>query len=72
MQVRKLRKYVPLSREQFRARFYERFYDPAFDDVKAELEKVFERAWDGYIQYRKSPRTRPAGPQFSDPSFQLP
>ena len=72
MQVRKLRKYVPLTREQFRARFYERFYDPAFDDVKAELEKVFERAWDGYIQYRKSPRTRPAGAGFADPSFALP
>ena len=37
MQVRKLRKYVPLTREQFRARFYERFCDPAFDDVKACL-----------------------------------
>src|SRR3954453_7563187 len=72
MQVRKLRKYVPLTREQFRARFYERFYDPAFDEVKPELEKVFERAWDGYIQYRKSPRTRAAGPGFADPSFLLP
>jgi multimeric flavodoxin WrbA len=72
MQVRKLRKYIPLTREQFHARFYERFYDPAFDDVKPELEKVFERAWDGYIQYRKSPRTRPAGPGFADPAFLLP
>jgi hypothetical protein len=72
MQVRKLRKYVPLTREQFRARFYERFYDPAFDDVQPELEKVFERAWDGYIRYRKSPRTQPAGAAFADPSFALP
>src|SRR6185503_5889266 len=72
MQVRKLRQYVPLTREQFRERFYERFYDPAFDDVKPELEKVFERAWDGYIQYRKSPRSRPAGAGFADASFHLP
>jgi multimeric flavodoxin WrbA len=72
MKPRKLRQYVPLTREQFRARFYERFYDPAFDDVKPELEKVFERAWDGYIQYRKSPRTQPAGSGFSDPAFLLP
>jgi hypothetical protein len=64
--------YVPLTREQFRARFFERFYDPAFDDVRAELEKVCERAWDGYIQYRKSPRTQPAGEEFSDPAFKLP
>jgi multimeric flavodoxin WrbA len=72
MTVRKLRQYVPLTREQFRERFFERFYDPAFDDVKAELEKVCERAWDGYIKYRKSPRTQPAGAEFSDPDFALP
>jgi multimeric flavodoxin WrbA len=64
--------YVPLTREEFRRRFFERFYDPAFDDVQAELEKIFERAWDGYIQYRKSPRTRPAGAGFADPAFELP
>ena len=57
MNARKLRRYVPLSKDEFRRRFYERFCDPAFDDVRPELEKIFERAWDGYIQYRKSPRT---------------
>jgi multimeric flavodoxin WrbA len=72
MKARKPRQYVPLTREQFRARFYERFCDPAFDDVKPELEKIFERAWDGYIKYRKSPRTRAAGAGFADPSFALP
>jgi multimeric flavodoxin WrbA len=70
--VRRMTQYVPLTREQFRRRFFERFYDPAFDAVQAELEKVCERAWDGYIQYRKSPRTQAAGPQFRDPAFQLP
>ena len=58
--VRKLTQYVPLTREQFRRRFFERFYDPAFDAVQSELEKVFELAWDGYIKYRKSPRTQAA------------
>jgi multimeric flavodoxin WrbA len=70
--VRKMTEYVPLTREEFRKRFFDRFYDPAFDDVRAELEKVFERTWDGYIQYRKSPRTQPAGPGFSDEGFLLP
>jgi multimeric flavodoxin WrbA len=70
--VRKLEQYVPLSRDEFRRRFFERFYDPAFDEVRSELEKVCERAWDGYIQYRKSPRTQPAGAEFSDPAFALP
>jgi hypothetical protein len=70
--VRKMTQYVPLTRDEFRKRFFERFYDPAFDDVQAELEKVCERAWDGYIKYRKSPRTQPAGGEFSDPGFALP
>ena len=70
--VRRLTQYVPLTREEFRRRFFERFYDPAFDEVKGELEKVCELAWDGYIKYRKSPRTQAAGPEFSDPGFQLP
>ena len=70
--VRKMTQYVPLTREELRRRFFERFYDPAFDDVQAELEKVFERAWDGYIKYRKSPRMQAAGAGFSDPSFKLP
>ena len=70
--VRRLTQYVPLTRAEFRRRFFERFYDPAFDAVQAELEKVFEIAWDGYIKYRKSPRTQAAGPEFSDPAFELP
>ena len=70
--VRKLTQYVPLTREQFRERFFERFYDPAFDSVKAELEKICELSWDGYIQYRKSPRAQAAGAEFSDPAFKLP
>jgi multimeric flavodoxin WrbA len=70
--VRHESKYVPLTREEFRRRFFARFYDPAFDDVKVELERICERAWDGYIRYRKSPRTRAAGSGFADPSFELP
>jgi hypothetical protein len=70
--VRKLTQYVPLTREEFRSRFFERFYDPTFDEVRAELDRICERAWDGYTKYRKSPRTQPAGSEFSDPAFALP
>jgi multimeric flavodoxin WrbA len=70
--VRKQDKYVPLTREQFRERFFARFYDPAFDEVKPELEKIFEKAWDGYIVYRKSPRAQPAGPGFANPEQKVP
>jgi len=49
-----------------------RFYDPAFAAVADELERVFETAWDGYQQYRKSPRTQPAGRGYADPEHPLP
>jgi multimeric flavodoxin WrbA len=69
--VRKQDPYVPLTKDAFRERFLARFNDPAFDEVAAELEKVFEKAWDGYVSYRKSPRQSPAGQGFADPSFSL-
>ncbi len=70
--VRKQTEYVPLTRAQFRERFFARFYDPAFDALQSELEKVCEVAWDGYIKYRKSPRKQPAGPGYADPGMALP
>jgi multimeric flavodoxin WrbA len=70
-EVRHHCEYVPLTREQFHARFMERFYDPAFDDVRDELEQVFERAWSGYSESRKSPRKRRAGAGFADPGYEL-
>ena len=70
--VRRQDTYVALTKEQFRERFFSRFYDPVFEQVAAELEKVFDKAWDGYIKYRKSPRRAPAGPGFADPSQELP
>lgn len=66
-EVRRSHEHVPLTKDAFRARFFARFYDPAFETVSAELEKVFEVAWDGYHQYRKSPRLVPAGPDFAEP-----
>ena len=69
--VRKPDKYVPLSKDQFRERFFARFYDPAFLAVQPELEKVFDVAWDGYVGYRKAPRTAPAGKGYADPRYQL-
>jgi multimeric flavodoxin WrbA len=69
--VRKQSPYVPLTKAQFRARFFDRFQDPAFDAVRAELERVCAVSWDGYINYRKSPRRRAAGPGYADPSFEL-
>ena len=63
---------VKLTREEFERRIGERFYDPAFDAVRSQIDEVIGVAWDGYNEYRKSPRTRKAGPGFADPEFELP
>ena len=70
--VRRQSKFVPLTKDQFRERFFARFDDPAFESVAAELERVFEIAWDGYIKYRKSPRKTAAGAGFAEPNRELP
>jgi hypothetical protein len=61
-----------LSKKELERRFRERFYDPAFGAVAGEIDRVAEVAWDAYVEYRKSPRTRKAGRGFADPGFDLP
>src|SRR5215813_11015762 len=63
---------VQLSKKEFARRFRDRFYDPAFAGLETDLGKVADIAWNAYDAYRKSPRTRPAGRRFADPSFELP
>jgi multimeric flavodoxin WrbA len=63
---------VALSRDEFARRFRTRFRDPAFARVDDALDAVIDVAWEGYEKYRKSPRTRKAGPGFADPEFELP
>jgi len=63
---------VQLTWDEVARRVRQRFYDPAFEVADAEIERIIEVAWEGYDQYRKSPRTRRAGPGFADPGFQLP
>ncbi len=70
--VRKGQGDVKLTREEFERRLGERFHDPSFDTVREELRRVMDVAWNGYDEYRKSPRTRAAGPGFADPEYELP
>lgn len=70
--VRKGQPSVTLSREEFERRLRERFYGPAFDAVSSQIDAIVEVAWQNYDAYRKSPRTRKAGPGFADPDFDLP
>ncbi|MGO4410545.1 MULTISPECIES: flavodoxin family protein [unclassified Brevundimonas] len=60
-----------LSREEFTGRFLSRYRDPAFDTVREALDKIAAVAWDGYIEGRKSPVTRKAGPGYADPDYDL-
>jgi multimeric flavodoxin WrbA len=62
---------VSVSRDEFRARFRARFVDPAYEVVASELDAVEQVAWDAYSNHRKSPRTRKAGREFADPSYEL-
>ena len=70
-EVRKGQGNVQLSRDEFARRFRERFADPAFDAVESELERIIDVAWNGYTEYRRSPRKRKAGEGFADPDFEL-
>jgi multimeric flavodoxin WrbA len=72
VKVRKGMPSVALSKAEFTRRIRERFYDPAFDSLQVEIGKIVDAAWDGYHEYRKSPRTRPAGAGYADPKHELP
>ena len=69
--VRKGMPSVALTKAEFVRRIGERFADPAFESLQPEIARIIATAWDGYHAYRKSPRTRRAGPRFIDPDFDL-
>lgn len=71
-EVRKGQGPPELDREEFTRRLRRRFLDPAFDDADAAIEAIAARAWDGYVEGRKSPRTQRAGEGFADPDYPLP
>ena len=60
-----------LSEHEFKHRFLSAYRDPAFEPLAAELDRIASAAWQGYSAGRKSPRTRKAGPEFSDPEYEL-
>ena len=60
-----------LDEQTFRARFLSRFTDPAFDGLSGELDRIAAVAWEAYADHRKAPRTRPAGPGYADPTYEL-
>jgi multimeric flavodoxin WrbA len=62
---------VALGRDEFERRFRARFDDPLFDGIAEALDAVVDAAWRSYSEHHKAPRTRKAGPEFADPSYDL-
>jgi hypothetical protein len=71
IKVRKGMPSVQLDKAQFAERLKQRFRDPAFEPLQAEIGKIIDAAWDGYDDSRKAPYTRPAGPGYADPTYEL-
>src|SRR5205807_2861261 len=60
-----------LTEEAFKERFRSQFQDPNFVELRSELEKIAQAAWDTYEHSRKAPKTRKAGPNYADPDYDL-
>jgi multimeric flavodoxin WrbA len=61
----------PVPREEFIGRLREHYYDPEFDGDRAKIDELIDIAWKNYCNSRKAPRTRKAGPEFSDPDYDI-
>ncbi len=71
VRVRKGMPSVALTKAEFTRRARERFFDPAFEPLQADIDRIIGAAWNGYHDYRKSPRTRKAGARYADPDYDL-
>src|SRR5690242_20980495 len=69
--VRKGMPSTTLDKAEFARRLKQLFFDPAFDSLTSEIDKIVDAAWDAYDNSRKAPRTRPAGPGYADPTYEL-
>jgi hypothetical protein len=59
---------APPTRAQFQERFQVRFHDPAFAGERDAIARLEAIAWEAHQEGRKAPVTRPAGPDFADPT----
>ena len=71
IEVRKGQAPSKLGRDAFAERFREQFYDPSFDVERESIERLEAIAWGNYKESNKAPRTTKAGPEFSDPDYDL-
>ena len=69
--IRKGQAPAPLGRREFSVRFRASFIDPAFRAEDASIARLEEIAWDAFVEGRKAPVTRKAGPGYVDPDYDL-
>jgi multimeric flavodoxin WrbA len=62
---------VKLDEAEFKRRLLAQYVDPVFDTLHDDLNRVASAAWNAYIESRKSPRFRKAGPGYADPDYEL-
>jgi multimeric flavodoxin WrbA len=70
-EVRKGQAPGKLDRVEFGRRYRQTFADPAFRAEDESIGRLEAIAWDAYINSRKAPVTRKAGPEFADPDYDL-
>lgn len=68
---RKVMPPVKLEEVEFKRRFLAQYIDPVFESLHDDLNRVASAAWDAYIDSRKAPLTRKAGPGYADPDYDL-
>jgi multimeric flavodoxin WrbA len=71
IEIRKGQAPAPLQRSEFTLRFQASFTDPAFRAEDPSLARLEDIAWGAYIEGRKAPVTRKAGPGYADPDYDL-
>src|SRR5512141_3290762 len=61
----------PMTRDEFRERYYSAFKDPAYQAEWQSIVRIEAIAWHGYTTNRKSPLARKAGAGYADPEYML-
>ena len=69
--VRKGQAPAPFEREEFHRRFMQAFFDPAYQVEAEAIARLEDIAFQAYQEGRKAPVTQKAGPEFSDPDYDL-
>lgn len=60
-----------LEEAEFRRRYQKSFANPNFNKHQAIIDELTNEAWKTYLEEKKSPNTRKAGPGYQNPDYEL-